>query len=337
MRVQEIPAGARSIDALRRGERPDPKAGPGQLVVRVRASSLNFRDQAVITGNYFGGVVQRETIPLSDGAGEVVAIGAGVTRAKAGDRVAGTFFLGWNDGPPARPYPSRGAPPVDGMLAEYVLLDEQDAVLVPPSLSFEEAATLPCAGVTTWHALIETCGVRPGDTVLALGTGGVATFALLFGRAAGARVILTSSSDEKLDRAKALGAWGGINYRRHPDWEQQVLELTGGAGATHIVETGGPGTLAKSMQSVGYAGHVALIGVLAGLQGDTNPHPLLRKGASLHGIFVGSRVMFERMNAAIEANGLRPVIDRVFDFDDAVEAYRYQQSASLFGKVVIRI
>jgi NADPH:quinone reductase-like Zn-dependent oxidoreductase len=160
---------------------------------------------------------------------------------------------------------------------------------------------------------------------------------VLFGRAAGARVILTSSSDEKLERARALGAWGGINYRRHPDWEQELLRLTDGAGAMHVIETGGAGTLAKSMQAVAYGGHIALIGVLAGFAGDTNPHPIMRKGASLHGIFVASRAMFERMNAAIEVNGLQPVIDRVFDFEEAAEAYRYQQSAALFGKVVIRI
>jgi NADPH:quinone reductase-like Zn-dependent oxidoreductase len=337
MKVQEIPSGARSIDALRRVERPDPVPGHGQAVVRVRAASLNYRDQAVITGNYFGGVVQSDIIPLSDGAGEVVAVGPGVTRLRTGDRVAGTFFLGWTDGPPRGPCPARGAPPADGMLAEYVVLDEQDAVRIPPSLSFEQAATLPCAGATTWHGLVETCGVRPGDTVLALGTGGVATFALLFARAAGARVILTSSSDEKLERARALGAWGGVNYRRHPDWEKEVLKLTDGAGATHIVETGGPGTLGKSMRAVAYGGHIALIGVLAGLQGDTNPHPIMRKGASLHGIFVANRAMFERMNTAIEVNGLQPVVDRVFEFEEAAEAYRYQQSASLFGKVVIRI
>ena len=196
MKIYEIPAGGRSVDALRRAERPDPKPGPGQIVMRVRAASLNFRDQAVITGNYFGGVVQRDTIPLSDGAGEVAAVGTGVTRVKVGDRVAVTFFLGWSDGPPNRLYPSRGAPPVDGMLAECVVVDEQDAVPIPPGLSYEEAATLPCAGVTTWHALVETCRVRPGDTVLVLGTGGVSTFGLQFGRAAGARVIVTSSSDD---------------------------------------------------------------------------------------------------------------------------------------------
>jgi NADPH:quinone reductase-like Zn-dependent oxidoreductase len=323
MKVQEIPAGGRSIDELRLVERPEPVPGPGQVLVRVRAASLNYRDQAVITGNYFGGTVQHDTIPLSDGAGEVVSVGPGVTRFRTGERVAGTFFLGYVDGPPGGSFAARGSP-ADGMLAQYTLLDEQDTVRIPSNLSFEEAATLPC-------------GVRPGDTVLALGTGGVATFALLFGRAAGARVILTSSSDEKLERARKLGAWGTINYRRFPDWEKQLMELTGGAGATHVVETGGPGTLAKSMQAVAFGGNVALIGVLAGMQGDTNPHPLMRKGASMHGIFVGNRAMFERMNTAIEVNELRPVVDRVFDFEEAADAYRYQQGASLFGKVVIRI
>jgi NADPH:quinone reductase-like Zn-dependent oxidoreductase len=336
MKAYEIPNGGRSLDALRCIERSDPEPGPGQVLVRVHAASLNFRDQAVVTGSYFGGAVQRDTIPLSDGAGEVVAAGPGVTRIRKGDRVAGTFFLGWSDGPPTGAYPARGAP-ADGMLAEYAVLDEQDAVRIPPSLSYEEAATLPCAAVTSWRALVETCGVRPGDTVLALGTGGVATFALLFGRAAGARVIVTSSSDDKLERARALGAWGAINYRQHPDWAQRVLDLTAGAGVTHVIETGGPGTLAQSMRAVAYGGHIALIGVLAGLQGDTNPHPLMRKGATLHGIFVGNRAMFERMNAAIEVNGLRPVVDRVFAFGEAAQAYRYQQSAALFGKVVIRI
>jgi NADPH:quinone reductase-like Zn-dependent oxidoreductase len=336
MKAYEIAQGGRSLDALRRVDRPVSEPGSRQLLVRVRAASLNYRDQAVIAGNYFGGAVQRDTIPLSDGAGEVVAVGSDVTRIRKGDRVAGTFFLGWTDGPPARPFPARGAP-ADGMLAEYALLDEQDAVLTPPSLSFEQAATLPCAAVTSWHALIETCGVRAGDTVLALGTGGVATFALLFARAAGARIIVTSSSDDKLERARALGAWGAINYRQHPDWAQRVLDLTDGAGVTHVIETGGPGTLAQSMKAVAYGGHIALIGVLAGLHGDTNPHPIMRKGASIHGIFVGNRAMFERMNAAIEVNNLRPVIDQVFGFDEAADAYRYQQSPSLFGKVVIRI
>ena len=336
MKAYEIARGGTSLDALRLVQRPDPEPGPGQVLVRVHAVSLNFRDQAVITGTYFGGAVDRDVIPLSDGAGEVVAVGGGVNRIKAGERVAGTFFLGWVDGLPQGPYPARGVP-AEGVLAEFAVLDERDAVRIPASLSYEEAATLPCAGVTTWHALIETGAVRPGDTVLTLGTGGVSTFAIAFGRAAGARVIVTSSSDAKIERARSLGAWHGINYRRDPEWHEKVLEVTEGSGATHVIETGGPGTLAKSMQSVGFGGHIALIGVLAGFEGDTNPHPIMRKGAHMHGIFVGNRAMFERMNRAIDVCGVKPVVDRVFEFDEAAAAYRYQQSDALFGKVVIRI
>jgi NADPH:quinone reductase-like Zn-dependent oxidoreductase len=222
------------------------------------------------------------------------------------------------------------------MLAEYVLLDEIDAVALPRNLSYEEGATLPCAGVTAWHALIETAALRPGDSVLVMGSGGVSIFALQFARAAGASVIMTSSSDDKLARGRTLGASQGINYRRTPDWEKEVLRLTDNSGVDVVVEVGGPGTLARSMQAVAYGGKVTLIGVLAGLQGETNPHPIMRKGASMHGIFVGSRVMFERMNEAIEANDIHPVIDKVFEFEQAADAYRHQQGGA-FGKVVIRV
>jgi NADPH:quinone reductase-like Zn-dependent oxidoreductase len=334
MRAYVVTEGSKSLDGLRRVERPQPAPGPGQLLVRVRATSLNYRDQMVVTGNYFGGSVTRDTIPLSDGAGEVVDTGPGVTRFKKGDRVGSTFFLGWADGPP-RPLQARGSP-VDGMLAEYVALDDHDAVALPRNLSYEEGATLTCAGVTAWNALIETCAVKPGDSVLVLGSGGVSVFALQFARAAGATVIMTSSSDEKLARGKALGAAEGINYRRTPDWEKEVLRLTANRGVDVVVEVGGAGTLARSMQAVAYAGHVALIGLLAGMQGDTHPHPLMRKSASLHGIFVGSRAMLEHMNAAIEANDIHPVIDKVFEFDQSADAYRYQQKGA-FGKVVIRV
>lgn len=336
MKAYEVSKGCKSLEGLRLAERPQPEPGPGQLLVRMRAAALNYRDLLVVTGGYFGGPVTRDTIPLSDGAGEVVAVGAGVTGFQKGERVAGTFFLGWIDGPPSGPRQTRGAP-ADGMLTEYALLDEVDAVAIPKSLSFEEAATLPCAGVTAWHALVVTCRVRPGDTVLVMGSGGVSMFALQFAKAAGARVIMTSSSDEKLERGRALGADAGINYRRTPEWEKEVLNLTDNRGVDYVVEVGGPGTLARSMQAVAYAGKIALIGFLAGPQGDTSPHPLMRKGASLHGIFVGSRTMFERMNVAIEANGIKPVIDKVFEFERAHDAYRHQQSGAHVGKVVIKM
>lgn len=335
MKAYEIQQGAGSLEGLRQVERPDPTPQAGEMLVRMRAASLNYRDQAIATGRYFGGPVSRNTIPLSDGAGEVVALGAGVTRFKVGDRVSGTFFRGWHSGPPPGPLVALGSP-ADGVLAEYCVFHQNDAVAIPASLSFEEGATLACAAVTAWHALFAICRVRAGDSVLLLGTGGVAVFALQLARAAGARVIVTSSSDDKLARARTLGADAGVNYKRTPEWDQEVLTLTRGRGVDHVIELGGPGTLARSMRAVGYAGHIALIGVLAGLQGDTNPHPLMLKGASLHGIFVGSRSHFEHLTAAIDANRIKPVIDRTFAFEAAADAYRYQL-AGAFGKVVIRI
>ena len=338
MRVFEIPQGSQSIDTLRIAERPQPVAGPHEILVRVRATSLNYRDLLVASGTYFGGPVTRNLIPLSDGAGEVVAVGQDVSRFRVGERVAATFFQDWVDGPPAPlNRPAIGAPPVDGMLVQYVVLNERDAVSIPKNLSFEQAATLPCAGVTAWHALAIVCRVKAGESILVIGTGGVSILALQLAKAAGCRVFVVSSSDEKLQRAAKLGADGGVNYRSTPNWGREILELTGGLGVDHVVETGGPGTLAKSMECVAYAGHIALIGVVAGFEGDTNPHPIMRKCASMHGIFVGNRAMFEELNRAIEANQIEPVIDQVFDFDAAPQAYRYLKSAAHFGKVVIRV
>ena len=337
MKAYEVKSGSRTLEGLVRVERAEPTPASGQIQVRMRAAALNFRDQLVIAGGYFGGTVARDTIPLSDGAGEVTALGPGVTRFRVGDRVAGTFFQGWIDGPPKPGGQLALGVPLDGVLAESVVLSEEGAVAIPPSLSFEEAATLPCAAVTAWHALMIACQVQPGHTVLVLGTGGVSLFALQLAKAAGARVLITSSSDEKLERARALGAHAGINYLRSSEWGAEVLKLTAQRGVDHVIEVGGAGTLARSMQSVALAGHIALIGVLSGREGDTSPHPIMRKGASMHGIFVGNRAMFERLNLAIEANGIKPVVDKVFAFDEAAEAYRYQQSGALFGKVVIRI
>ena len=338
MRAYRLSKGATSLDDLKRVEADKPVPGPGEVLIRVRACSLNYRDQAIPTGNYFGGVIDRDIVPLSDGAGEVEAVGAGVTRFAVGDRVAGTFFQNWGDGPPhPAAGPALGAVPAKGMLAEYVTLPEGGVVHIAKTLSFEEAATLPCAGVTAWNALMEgPKSVRPGSHVLILGTGGVSLLALQIARAAGATVIATSSSDEKLERVKALGAAHGINYRTTADWGTAAAKLTGGTGVDHVVEVGGVGTLAQSMQAVGFNGEVALIGVLT-RTGETGPHALMMKGASLRGIFVGSRGMAERLNACIDANGIKPVIDKVFAFEQAAEAYRYQSSSALFGKVVIAV
>lgn len=336
MKAWIVKQGSTSNEGLARAERPKPEPGPGQVLVRVRACSMNFRDPAVLTGNYFGGSVKRDTIPLSDGAGEVESVGAGVTEFKPGDRVAGTFFQTWEDGQPGPAIAALGSP-LDGMLAEYVVLPQDGLVHIPEHLSFEEGATLACAGVTAWHALVRRGGVKPGDTVLLLGTGGVSIIGLQIARMAGARVLITSGSDAKLERAIALGAEAGINYKTHPEWHEQVLKLTGGRGVNHVLEVSGAGTLQRSIASLAFGGMVALIGVLSGREGDTNPHGLMLKGARLEGIFVGSRGMFKDLNRAITANRMRPVVDRVFGFDEAPAAYAYLHEGKHFGKIVISI
>ncbi len=338
MRAWEVAKGSKGVDGLRLAERPDPKPGWHQVVVRVRATSLNFRDLAVVLGVYPGPQADAGLIPLSDGAGEVVEVGEGVTRFKPGDRVASTFFQGWIEGPPRPGVPALGASAVDGMLAEKVCLHEDGLIALPDWMTLEEGATLSCAAVTAWHGLmVSGRPVKPGDSVLVMGTGGVSMFALQFARAAGARVIVTSSSDDKLARAKGYGASGLINYKHAPDWEKEVLKLTDGRGVDVVVEVGGAGTLAKSYQAVGFGGKVALIGVLAGHAGDTHPHPLMFKGASLHGIFVGSRAMFAEMLTAMTVNQIRPIVDRAFPFELAAEAYKYQMAGAHFGKVVIAV
>jgi NADPH:quinone reductase-like Zn-dependent oxidoreductase len=338
MRKIVLKRGADSLDHLIQIEADVPRPGPGELLIRVRACSLNYRDQMIAMGRYVGGLTAMDIVPLSDGAGEVVSVGEGVTRFRPGDRVAGTFFQNWYDGLP-HPHagPALGAPPADGMLADFVVLPERGVIAIAASLSFEEAATLPCAGVTAWHALMEgPRPVRARDRVLILGTGGVSLLALQIARAAGAEVIATSSSDAKLERVKALGASHGINYRTTPEWGREAARLAGPAGISHVVEIGGVGTLGQSMQAVGFNGEIALIGVMT--EGDTPaPYGLMGKGASIRGIFVGSGAMAERLNAVIDANAIKPVIDRVFALEDVREAYRYQASAGLFGKVVIRL
>lgn len=319
-------------------ERPNPRPGPSQVLLRVRAASLNYRDQAIALGAYVGGAVARDTIPLSDGAGEVTEVGPGVTRVRPGDRVMGLFNQIPPDGPPFGTRAALGAP-LDGVLAEQIVLYEDGVIAMPAGLSFEQAACLPCAGVTAWHALMHAGRpIRAGDAVLVLGTGGVSMLALQFARAAGARVIATSSSDDKLARALALGASDGINYTRSPDWDRDVMTLTGGRGVDCVVEVGGTGTLNRSFQSLAFGGKVVLIGVLTGRGGgDVNPYTLMPKWASLHGIFVGNREMFESMNKAIEANGIMPVVGKVFPFAEALQAYRCQASGDFFSKVVIQV
>jgi NADPH:quinone reductase-like Zn-dependent oxidoreductase len=315
---------------------PEPVAGPGQAVVRVRACSLNFRDLLVAKGTY-GRAVQAPLTPLSDGAGEVLSVGQGVTRVKPGDRVCGIFMQKWLQGAPDdEKAASAMGGAIDGMLAEKVCLNADGLVAIPEHLSFEEAATLPCAAVTAWNALFVSGRLQPGESVLVQGTGGVSLFALQFARMSGARVIATSSSEAKLARLRDMGADAVVNYKTTPEWDKPARAFTGGAGVDHVVEVGGAGTLPTSLRSVRRGGHVALIGVLTGA-GEVDPRPILVKSIRLQGIYVGSREMFEAMNRAIAANGLKPVVDRLFAFEESAEAMRYQESGAHFGKIVIRV
>jgi NADPH:quinone reductase-like Zn-dependent oxidoreductase len=324
-------------DALRLDELPSPTPGPGQVSIRLRAVSLNYRDLMVSKGVY-NPKARLPLVPVSDGAGEVIAVGAGVTRWKPGERVVACFMPDWVDGPPdeTKARSALGAGEA-GLLAQEAVLPEHGLVPVPGHLSFEEAATLPCAGVTAWNALVTSGGLKPGDTVLVQGTGGVSIFALQFARLAGARVIATSSSDAKLERVRELGASDLINYKTTAEWDKKARELTGGIGVDHIIEVGGAGTLPKSIRAVRLGGHIALIGVLTGAGGEVNPLPIVMKNVRVQGIFVGSRAMFEAMNRAITVAGLHPVVDRVFEFEQAPQAYKHLESGAHFGKVVVRV
>jgi len=301
----------------------------------MRAASLNYRDQLVVSGTYFTGPNTRDLIPLSDGAGDVAAVGSGVSRVRVGDRVAGCFFQRPPNAAPDAPL-ALGSP-LDGTLADYATFYEDGVVAIPEGLTYEDAACLPCAGVTAWHALFRAGRpIRAGETVLVLGTGGVSVFALQLARATGARVLATSSRDEKIQRLRALGASDGINYMRTPEWEKEVLRMTG-RGVDCVIEVGGAGTFARSVQSLARGGKVCLIGFVAGRDGDTSPFPLMYKAGNLHGIFVGDREMFEEMNRAIVVNRVKPVIDRVFPFEEAKQAYAHHASGQFIGKVVIQM
>lgn len=334
MKVIELQAPG-GIDSLRMMERPMPEPGRQELVIQVKATALNYRDVEIARGSYHT-AFPLPLVPLSDGFGEVVALGAEVSRFRIGDRVCGTFWQRWVGGSFAMAEPSyqRGGP-IDGLLSEFALLDEQAAVLAPPNLTDIEAATLPCAAVTAWHALFTEGRLKPGQTVLSLGTGGVSLFAVQFAALAGARVIVTSSSDEKLDRAKRLGAHAGVNYRDNPDWASAVLALTDGAGADHIIEVGGPQSFAQSLKAAARGAQINVIGYLGGSEGSINPLDIFRRQVTARGIPVGSRESFEAMNRAIAVNGMRPVINRVLPWSEAVDAFRYLEKGSLFGKVVL--
>ena len=324
------------LENLRFIDLPDRQPGPGQAIVQVRACSLNYRDLVVAKGGY-GRAVKPPLTPLSDGAGKVIAVGEGVKRVTPGDRVCGIFMQRWIDGGiDDDKWASAMGGGMDGMLAEQVCLSAEGLVRIPAHLSFEEAATLPCAAVTAWNALFRSGGLKPGESVVVLGTGGVSIFALQFAKIAGARVIATSSSDAKIERLRSMGVDAAINYKSTPEWDKLVREATGGMGADHVVEVGGAGTLPASIRAVRRGGHIALIGVLTG-QGEIDPRPILIKSIRVQGIYVGSRQMFEDMNRAIEAAQLKPVVDRVFPFEAAADAMRYMESGAHFGKVVIQI
>jgi NADPH:quinone reductase-like Zn-dependent oxidoreductase len=324
------------IENLHVVDRPEPKPGVGQVLLKMKAWSLNYRDLLVVKGMY-NPKLKFPFVPLSDGVGEVIAIGDGVSRVKVGDRVASCFMQRWiaGDVNDAAAKSALGGA-IEGVAAEQVVLHEDGVIHVPAHLTDEEAATLPCAALTAWHALVTLGNIKAGDSVLVQGTGGVSIFALQFARMCGARVIATSSSNAKLERVKQLGASDGINYKETPAWDERVRELTGGQGVDHVVEVGGAGTFNQSLKSVRAGGTISLIGVLAG-KGDVNLMPVLMKAVRVQGIFVGSRAMFEAMNRAIALHQMRPVVDRVFDFKDMQAALKHMESAAHFGKICVRV
>jgi len=325
------------LENLTQVERDVPQPGPNQVVVQFHAVSLNYRDLLFAWGLY-NPRPNLPAIPLSDGAGEIIALGKGVTRWKLGDRVCPIFMQGWIEGPLtlAKSRTALGAGDLDGVLRECGAFHEEGLVRIPDHLSHVEAATLPCAALTAWNAVVHAGKIKAGDTILTLGTGGVSVFALQFAKMHGARVIATSGSDDKLARARALGADETINYKTTPEWDREVFRLTNGVGVDLVVEVGGAGTLPRSINATRMAGRIALIGVLA--RGDgVDPMKILMKSLEVKGIYVGSRELFEQMNRAFTENKFKPVIDKTFAFDQAPEALNYLQSGSHFGKIVIQI
>lgn len=334
MKTWRVPAGGQ-IDGLRLVEETAVKPGPGQVRVRLSAGSLNFRDLMVVRGGY-GPPSQEPLVPGSDGVGKVVETGPGVTRLAVGDRVATSFFPDWVDGPmtPAAVTGALGGGRA-GTFAQEIVLAEYSLVKSPEHLTDVEAATLTCAGTTAWHALFETGTVQPGSTVLLLGTGGVSIWALQLAKAAGCRVIITSSSDEKLEKTRALGADDTINYVRTPEWSAEARRLTGGEGVDLVLEVGGEKTLAQSLASVRLQGTVATIGAVSGSGGGVPPRALIPGAARLQGVYVGPRRYHEKLARFVSVMKIRPVVDRAFGFEELPQAYRHLESGAHFGKVVI--
>jgi NADPH:quinone reductase-like Zn-dependent oxidoreductase len=315
---------------------PDAAPGPGEVQIRIKAISLNFRDLAMVRGMYGSGI-KAPLVPGSDCAGEVIAVGPGVARHKVGDRVVPTFFQDWLYGDVRRRNPASAlGGGGKGVLAEQIVLHESGVMPAPAHLSLEEAACLPCAALTAWHALLEQGAVQDGESVLIQGTGGVSIFALQFAKLMGARVFAISSSDEKRKRLEGMGVVASVNYKTTPAWDEEIPKLNGGQGMDWVVEVGGAGTLARSINVIRNGGRIQVIGVLAG-PAEMNPQPLLRKSARIHGISVGSREMFENMAATIVRHKLKPVIDRTFKFADAVAAFDHLAAGAHFGKVVIAV
>ena len=324
------------VDNLALVERDVPRPGVGEVLVKMTAASLNYRDDMAVKGIY-NPKLRRPMVPLSDGAGVVEEVGAGVTEFKKGDRVASCFFQGWQDGPPAKEKLEAAlGGGIDGVLREYAVFSHGGLVAVPSSLSDEEASTLPCAAVTAWHALFENAPSAPGDSVVIQGTGGVSIFALQFAVAAGLRTIVTSSSDEKLARTRQMGASETINYKTTPDWEKIVRELTDNEGADHVIEVGGSETMPRSLRAVRTHGSVSVIGVLTGAEPSVSPVSILMNSVRVQGIYVGSRAMFQRMKRAIEFKRIKPVIDKAFDWTEIKDALRYMESQQHFGKICLR-
>ncbi len=325
------------IENLTLTDREKPTVNGSEVLVKFHAVSLNYRDLMMVKGLY-NPRLKTPLVPFSDGAGEVVKIGENVTKFKVGDRVMPIFMQGWIDGAidGAKARTALGGD-LDGCLREFGNFDEQGLVCIPEHLSYEEAATLPCAAVTAYHALYESCGIKPDSTVLLQGTGGVSIFALQMASVLGCRIIITSSSDEKLERAKELGATDTINYKTTEDWDKKVLELTEKRGVDTVVEVGGSGTMQRSVNAVKTGGHVAVIGVLSG-KGDFNPTSILMKSVRLQGVYVGSRQMFEDMIRLFnQYTHLKPVIDKTFEFGEVKDALKLMESGGHFGKIVVKI